>query len=333
MSNSSISGVCPLISKAGVLVTASRAICLCFPGRVYCFRVIGSAVLDNAIPDTVRLIDRSGSVVSQVTYTIGEDVRSYERILSRDAWQDERWELSAWVGGSPGRRNSISPKQYGLSLGFDVPPDSVLTHDRHAWVRLRVENRGFASRASAPLSVSWHTARREFAVGALAPGEHQVVDFTMPGLTGQAVDFSASIESSQDEDHTNDCVTWVTAFGVAPETIVINKLIPIPADGIEWVELLNRSPRRTGSGTPWTKGGPPGCPNRAASAAWTSELTSVPGPFDGVETGSALEIAWDGRDDHGRPVAPGTYTIVLESSGSEDRISGLRILASYAKGL
>jgi hypothetical protein len=46
-----------------------------------------------------------------------------------------------------------------------------------------------------------------------------------------------------DEDPTNDRVYWSISFGVEARSVVINEVMPIPAEGSEWIEILNRLDR------------------------------------------------------------------------------------------
>lgn len=55
--------------------------------------------------------------------------------------------------------------------------------------------------------------------------------------------------------------------------------------------------------------------------------------LDGVESGPTLRVRWDARDDAGRLVRPGTYVLVVESSGNDGRVTRSRGTVTFAKGL
>ena len=77
----------------------------------------------------------------------------------------------------------------------------------------------------------------------MPPGARERVLFSVPLLVGRQVAFEAVMIAAGDEDPTNDRVYWSISFGVEPRSVLINEVMPIPAGGSEWIEILNRLDR------------------------------------------------------------------------------------------
>lgn len=204
---------------------------------------IGSAGLDNVEPETLSLISAMGDTVSSVTYAVGTEGHSYERVLSGAFDGEETWAFSKWLGGTPGKRNSVSPKRYDVELRLEEPPDSVLAIGALSQVHLLLIGNGSDRSDSVSVTVTWLGGAWTTSIGSMPPGAREHVLFSVPQLVGRQVAFEAVMIAAGDEDPTNDRVYWSISFGVEPLSVVINEVMPIPAEGSEWIEILNRLDR------------------------------------------------------------------------------------------
>ena len=116
---------------------------------------IGSAGLDNVEPETLSLISAMGDTVSSVTYAVGMEGHSYERVVTGTLEGEETWAFSKWPGGTPGKRNSVSPKRYDMELRLEDPPDSVLASGAGSQVRLLMISSGSDRSDSVSVTVTW----------------------------------------------------------------------------------------------------------------------------------------------------------------------------------
>jgi len=193
---------------------------------------IGSAGLDNAVPERVELYDPDDQRVHAITYVILEDGYSYELV------DPSLGAGSRWVGGTPGRANSHSPKQRDLSISLLGAPSDVAGNES-GLVRLGVENLGREAAESAVILVSWLATSETLAFGTIAPGESQTIETTIPSVNGKTVDYRAILQGAAAEDPENNAVAWRVKFGVPPGAVAITGVFPDPIDGPEWGEVLN----------------------------------------------------------------------------------------------
>ena len=80
---------------------------------------LGNSGLSNSAPERVVLVSSSGDTVGAMVYTTGNRPGfSEEKIDPAGGDGPENWMDSRWEGGTPGRPNSVSPKDYDLALAM-----------------------------------------------------------------------------------------------------------------------------------------------------------------------------------------------------------------------
>lgn len=205
---------------------------------------IGNSGLSNSAPERVVLVSSAGDTVSAMVYTTGNRPgHSEERVDPDGGDGPENWMDSRWEGGTPGRVNSVSPKDFDLALErVSESPFPVPAGASRDFV-LRVLNRGRRSASAFSVTVrgvsGWHrdypglasagNLRIEAPVGIVPPGRH---------------DYAAGITFDADEDTSNNQVTWTVLGGAGPGAAIVNEVMYAPGEGGgEWVELQNRSGR------------------------------------------------------------------------------------------
>ena len=203
---------------------------------------IGNSGLSNSTPERIVLVSSSGDTVGVMVYTTGNKPGFSEEKVDPDGGDEpENWMDSRWEGGTPGRVNSVSPKDYDLALErVSASPFPVPAGAARDFV-LQVVNRGRRAASAFSLSVrgidSWHRdfaglepaglLRVETPVGTVPPGRHEYV---------------AGVVFDADEDSSNNQVAWTVLGGVGPRAVIVNEVMYAPLEGDpEWVELHNRS--------------------------------------------------------------------------------------------
>ncbi len=203
---------------------------------------LGNSGLSNSTPERIVLVSSSGDTVGAMVYTTGNKPGfSEEKIDPTGGDGQENWVDSRWEGGTPGRVNSVSPKDYDLALErvsespFPIPAGVA----RH--FVLEVVNRGRRPASAFSVKVEG-IARWQREFPGLAPAG--LVRFETPiGIvpSGQH-EYAATVAFDADEDTSNNRVTWTVLGGVGPGAMVVNEVMFSPAEGDpEWVELHNRS--------------------------------------------------------------------------------------------
>ena len=205
---------------------------------------LGNSGLSNSTPERVVLVSSSGDTVGAMVYTTGNKPGfSEEKVDPTGGDGPENWADSRWEGGTPGRVNSVSPKDNDLALArvsespFPVPAGvardfilEVVNRGRRPASAFSVRVRGIAP---------WHRdfpglgpadlLRIETPIGNVPPGHHE---------------YAAAIVFDADEDTSNNRVTWKVVGGVSAGAVVVNEVMVSPGEGDpEWVELHNRSGR------------------------------------------------------------------------------------------
>ncbi|MDE2887866.1 MAG: lamin tail domain-containing protein [Gemmatimonadota bacterium] len=203
---------------------------------------IGSSGLSNSTPERIVLVSSAGDTVGAMVYTTGNKPGySEEKVDPAGGDGPENWMDSRWEGGTPGRVNSVSPKDFDLALErvsespFPVPAGvardfvlQVINRGRRPASAFFVDVRGIAAwhRDFPDLEPAGHL-RIETPIGIVPPGQHEYV---------------ARVVFEADEDTSNNQVTWTVLGGVGPRAVIVNEVMYAPVEGEpEWVELHNRS--------------------------------------------------------------------------------------------
>ena len=203
---------------------------------------LGNSGLSNSTPERIVLVSSSGDTVGAMVYTTGNKPGfSEEKIDPTGGDGQENWVDSLWEGGTPGRVNSVSPKDYDLALErvsespFPIPAGvarhfvlEAVNRGRRPASAFSVKVEGIAGwQRDFPGLAPAGLVRFETPIGIVPPGQHE---------------YAATLAFDADEDTSNNRVTWTVLGGVGPGAVVVNEVMFSPAEGDpEWVELHNRS--------------------------------------------------------------------------------------------
>ena len=203
---------------------------------------LGNSGLSNSAPERVVLISSSGDTVGVMVYTTGNKPDfSEEKVNPAGGDGPDNWMDSRWEGGTPGRANSVSPRDHDLALErvsespFPVPAGA--TRD----FVLAVENRGRRRASGFSVAVEGVSGwRRDFP--GLEPAEILRIETPIGVVPPGQHEYAARIAFAADEDTSNNRLTWTVLGGAGPGAVVVNEVMASPAGGDpEWVELHNRS--------------------------------------------------------------------------------------------
>lgn len=203
---------------------------------------IGNSGLSNATPERIVLVSSAGDTVGVMVYTTGNKPGfSEEKVDPHGGDEPENWMDSRWEGGTPGRVNSVSPKDFDLALErVSESPFPVPAGAARDFV-LQVINRGRRAASTFSLSVQGIAAwRRDFA--GLAPAGRLRVETPVGIVPPGRHEYVAGVVFDADEDASNNQVTWTVLGGVGTRAVIVNEVMYAPEEGEpEWVELHNRS--------------------------------------------------------------------------------------------
>ena len=205
---------------------------------------LGNSGLSNSRPERIVLVSSFGDTVGVMVYTTGNKPGFSEEKVDPTAGDGpENWVDSRWEGGTPGRVNSVSPKDNDLALArVSESPFPVPAGVARDFI-LEVVNRGRRPASAFSVRVEgiarWH---RDFP--GLGPADLLRVETPIGNVPPGQYEYAAAIVFNADEDTSNNRVTWTVVGGVRPGAVVVNEVMVSPAEGDpEWVELHNRSER------------------------------------------------------------------------------------------
>lgn len=199
----------------------------------------GQNGLPNSKATTVVLISASGDTVGNMTYRVPNDAGiSEEKVDALGGDGDGNWRNSKWVGGTPGRANSVSIKPVDVAL--TGRSDSLLVpwfqeRDLTFWVK----NVGQEPVSHFMVHVTGYDQASSIVGGSVGVGDSVQVDFPVVSERGGRVEVMAQVQVDGDEDPTNDRLSQIVEFGYAPNQVVMNEVMANPNLGGEWIELLN----------------------------------------------------------------------------------------------
>jgi len=213
-----------------------------------------SLTLPNTTETAVRLVNPAGEILSEYTYTVDNpEGFSDEKILPAGPDSPENWTNSAARSGTPGRRNSVTPRDRDLQivpgptwLPRPAVPDSAL---RIRWV---IRNEGLQASPEVTLALARETNSRaapapESILGTapvppLPPADSATVELTVTLPSGRHR-LTASLPWPADQNATDNSVTWTLPVRYSPGSVVINEIMYDPAAGDpEWLEVYNPGP-------------------------------------------------------------------------------------------
>ena len=202
---------------------------------------LGKGGLSNSRPERVVLIAAEGDTVAAVAYRVGNvPGHSDEKIQPGGGDAPDNWADSKWDGGTPGRVNSVSPKQDDLALSVAPAMPIVVGPGDEGGVTLTVTNLGRRPATGFRVEVSGETVWEQGAE--VLPGDSLAVVYPLRGPASGRLSLTAAVIFAADQDTSNNRVSVEVVFGARLRQAVVNEMMyaPLPGDP-EWVEIHNRS--------------------------------------------------------------------------------------------
>lgn len=269
---------------------------------------IGSGGLTNSIPQTVKLFDLSGDLVSARKYRPNPLAGvSEEQIDPTGGSGDDNWVFSS-PGGTPGYINSVTPLPHDLTLdtamvAIESGGDSLMTFS------VQVHNIGTGvSSLSRKLYV--HLADTlgvvsesdSVEITALSPSEILITGWELPRYPGGTYSLSLWLTPPDDRAANDSLNMWVELpFPEGALRIVELMANPPASVDVEWVEVVNRSDHPVPL-TDWILSDASGTKGRIHENAVFLEPDSV-----AVFAADSLLLAWPGIPARAIVLVPGSW--------------------------
>jgi hypothetical protein len=231
------------------------------PDSVLILQVDGSTIastLSNSVNRTLLLINALSDTVDSYQYTATYRAgHSNEKIVLEDDNSAQNWGESLFEGGTPGRRNSLSPVQYDLEIGLSLTHNqNNITINTRTEISLSVQNSGkltfndslyillFIDRnGDSSYSETDHLLFSDNSVVEFQPGEilFNEAEYTYE-VSGVHV-FVAELKSPSDENPLNNRQIEYINIRNNLGDLCINEIKFLTGqDEPEWVELYNPGP-------------------------------------------------------------------------------------------
>jgi hypothetical protein len=212
----------------------------------------------NNTGDVVAIHDELGNLIDSVNYSPSwggnTGGKSLERILPDGDSNDQRnFETSSDSSGStPGRINSVTPRDFDLAVGTIECSPLMVQSGGNVVVSAAVVNRGLTP--AGPVSVIFFNDRNangvcdarecvdSIQIPQILPGDSAIVRFPSDNLCFGIYHFGIFIDFHADELLSNNTRTVPVTVGLPRSSVVINEVMYAPkAPQQEWIELCNTS--------------------------------------------------------------------------------------------
>jgi len=213
----------------------------------------GSNGFLNGEPEFVLLINSTGDTVQTYQYSVGNTPgHSDEKIILSEDNSAQNWGNSIYLNGTPGFKNSISPKDIDLAIaGFQFVDNNFIVGE-NADFEAVIKNHGqqtingFQFQKFYDLNLNQRPDPAEIIEtssysNSLSAGDSLLIEDQFTDIPAGNVAFGIAIVVQNDEDLSNNIMTK-TVFVNDPVgiKIIINEIMADPRPGNEeWVELFN----------------------------------------------------------------------------------------------
>jgi len=215
----------------------------------------GKNGLLNTEPNELLLISAAGDTLSRVVTTPDQSSGfSDEKVLSDGPNTPDNWSNSQVKPGTPGLRNSVSPKDFDLAISsFRIATTArEIEPGRPVGINVSVTNVGLqpCSDADIVFGIDVNTDSvlqiSEYLFGTtetLVPGDSARFELSIPDPVSGSTRLIAAIDFYRDEQK-NDNIRFLELRVPYPrQAVAINEFMyyPIGETGLEWAELVNIS--------------------------------------------------------------------------------------------
>ena len=216
----------------------------------------GSSGMSNSSDRMILLMNAIGDTVATYTYTADNSANfSDEKVFLNSDNSDANWKNSEREFGTPGYKNSVSPKNYNLAIeDFSILPAIPLEGDT-LFVKLTVKNIGTQDAVNFKVQI-FNDADLDTSLNA----SEIILDEFVAGLhSGDSLMYSARIDSIEiikyliaakvnfpEDELPEDNLSVIEFSGETRSAntgdVVVNEFMYLPLQGEpEWVEIFNRS--------------------------------------------------------------------------------------------
>ncbi|MEW6508332.1 MAG: lamin tail domain-containing protein [Bacteroidota bacterium] len=218
----------------------------------------GSSGMANETSREVYLINAAGQTIDTYTYSANNPAGiSDEKIILNKDNAASNWANSTLLNGSPGKKNSVSPTDYDLSIRFDKYLPVISTSQDSLFITFVVKNLGRVTVNNFIIEIFYDinadsTGQQNENIftanyNNLAVGDSIIITKSyFPNNPGDYI-FIGQVTYTPDEKPANNkTVKKITVADkiTAYNEIVINEIMYAPTgDEPEWIELYNPSAR------------------------------------------------------------------------------------------
>ncbi len=205
-------------------------------------KTLGSGGLSNSHPETILLLDADGDTAATYTYSPDNPPGfSDEKIDPAGDDSPENWANSRTLNGTPGKRNSVSPRDFNLQLQLSSEMPHRLRTGDSLFVKLRVQNIGL--RRFPPTWLRIFDAGTEL-FSHFIPELPPAARFEI-GWGGKAEPpgrhwLKFEVDTTADEAPEDNRIERELEVGWPVSALLINEIMfqPLPGDP-EWIEVFN----------------------------------------------------------------------------------------------
>ncbi len=209
----------------------------------------GSSGMSNSSNREVTLVDKNGNVIDSYIYTADNAAGYSDELVSAD--ENLGWKNSSVFGGTPGRKNSVSPVNYDLGIVRLSVTDTEQLINKSIGFTIKIFNYGlkesneFSVKVLASVDGSDTTEIFNETYSNLFSGDTLNINFNHEFSLEGIYKIIVFLISDYDEISPNDSAEIEIKI-FKPEAdyndIVINEIMYAPADEEpEWIEIFNRS--------------------------------------------------------------------------------------------
>jgi hypothetical protein len=216
----------------------------------------GSSGMSNSTGRRILLIGSQKDTLDSYTYSADNKAGvSDEKIVPEGNNSPSNWTNSLVSGGTPAQKNSVTPKDFDISLSFISLQPEYPRQAEALKVGLSLKNSGLMAADSvlaeaflkAGMDSTADLDEKVYSAGinGLPSSDSANLTFTIPGLAAGSYQLMASASFRKDEFPGNN--KKILRFRVAPPAgnyndLVINEIMFAPSPGEpEWIELFNAS--------------------------------------------------------------------------------------------
>ncbi|MFZ6032217.1 MAG: lamin tail domain-containing protein [Melioribacter sp.] len=209
----------------------------------------GSSGMSNSSDREVSIVDKNGNIIDSHMYIADNSAGYSDELISVD--ENLGWENSLIIGGTPGRKNSVSPVEYDLCLCSLSLSHTDQMIGKNIVFTIVVRNGGLKESNEFILKVlasKGDSVTNEIfyeTYSNLNPGDSLYINFNYAFTQSGVYNVTALIVSDYDETSSNNTADIEIRI-FEPEAnyndIVVNEIMYAPADEEpEWLELYNNS--------------------------------------------------------------------------------------------